>query len=362
MVSAGSRLEHWVDTLKHRLRERLMPNRPLHIVSYRGYGSVECCTFRGRVLVYKGPVEREPVTVWQSLGAAYRRFETDEVPGVKVQADTPAGPIYTTSDQEGYFHFQFRAGSASAGGILTVPLSLPERPSQHSTNRAEVFVPSPSASFGVISDIDDTVLVTQATSLLRMIRLTLLESSRDRLAFPGAAAFYRALHQGVNPFFYVSSSPWNLYQFLQEFMRHNGFVDGPMLLREFGLERGRLVAGSHVEHKEAEIRGVMDRFPALPFLLIGDSGQEDPEIYTRVVEAYPGRILAIYIRDVSGDGRDRRVETLRQRVANRGVDMVLASNSYTTAQHAAGHGYIAPDALPTIAAAVGSGKQDDVAE
>ena len=218
---------------------------------------------------------------------------------------------------------------------------------------AEVILPGADARFGVISDIDDTLLVTQATSLLKMMRLTLLESSESRVAFPGVAAFYEALHDGTNPFFYVSSSPWNLHEFLQDFMRLKGIVSGPLLLRDFGLDENKLVAGPHLEHKLAQIRRVMDRFPTLPFVLVGDSGQRDPEVYDRIVEAYPGRVLAVYIRDVSDGVRDRAVQDIAARLAGQDVDMLLVPDTLAAARHAASRGWLDEAALARVAEDVG---------
>ena len=97
-----------------------------------------------------------------------------------------------------------------------------------------MLVPAPQAQFGVISDIDDTVVHSNVTSKLRMILTVALSNARTRKPFKGVAAFYRALHAGVNPVFYVSKSPWNLYAPLVEYLEVQGLPLGPLLLRDFG--------------------------------------------------------------------------------------------------------------------------------
>ena len=155
----------------------------------------------------------------------------------------------------------------------------------------------------MISDIDDTVVLTGATSPLRMARTVFLGNARTRAPFPGVAAFYAALQHGVgradfNPLFYVSSSPWNLYGLLTEFLTLRKIPLGPLMLRDWGINEREVLPTGHAGHKLEAIRKIMELYPDLPFILLGDSGQEDPEIYHRVVHDHPSRILAVYIRNV----------------------------------------------------------------
>ncbi len=91
----------------------------------------------------------------------------------------------------------------------------------------------------MISDLDDTVIQTDVTRVIRMVRNTLLGNARTRHPFPGVAALYRALHSSAgapaNPLFYVSSSPWNLYDMLDDFFRLRSIPEGPIFLRDWGL-------------------------------------------------------------------------------------------------------------------------------
>ncbi len=165
-------------------------------------------------------------------------------------------------------------------------------------------MPSADARFGVISDIDDTILETGVQRALRMVVQTFTGSALTRTAFPGAPELYRDLAADVNPVFYVSSSPWNLHAFLLAFLRHRGFPLGPVLLRDLlGNRAGR-------EQKHARIREILELHPDLSFVLLGDSGEKDPEIYADIVRDHPDRILAVYIREVRLDPGDGRVETV----------------------------------------------------
>ena len=101
-----------------------------------------------------------------------------------------------------------------------------------------------------------------------------------------------------NPIFYVSSSPWNLYEHLDEFLALHRIPAGPLLLRDWGLSRHGFAPGGGHSHKLDKIRGVLETFERLPFILIGDSGQEDAEHYRTIVREFPGRIRCVYIRNV----------------------------------------------------------------
>jgi phosphatidate phosphatase APP1 len=214
-----------------------------------------------------------------------------------------------------------------------------------------VLLPPATAAFGVISDMDDTVLQSRVTNFLRAARLLLLENARTRLPFPGVAAFYRALVAGTgggagNPIFYVSSSPWNIYDVIADFLEAQEIPAGPLLLRDWDL---RGMGGRHHRHKSQHIAEILETYPGLPFVLVGDSGQEDPEIYSAIVREHPGRILAIYIRDVSKDPvRIAAIGALADQVREGGTPLVLADDTLAAARHAAEHGWIREDALGEV--------------
>ncbi|HEX6916377.1 MAG TPA: phosphatase domain-containing protein, partial [Chitinophagaceae bacterium] len=202
-------------------------------------------------------------------------------------------------------------------------------------------------------DIDDTIVRTSATDLLAMGRTTFLNNARTRLPFAGVSEFYRSLQLGRNgkrnnPFFYVSSSPWNLYDLLKDFLDLNRIPEGPLLLRDFGINSPDSQGGGHLGHKLKEIRQIMDSYPQLPFVLVGDSGQDDPVIYQEVVKQYPDRILAIYIRDVQLPDREKIALDVSRSLSESKVEMVVVDNTLEAAEHAATLGLIYREALPVI--------------
>jgi phosphatidate phosphatase APP1 len=205
-------------------------------------------------------------------------------------------------------------------------------------------VPPPDAQFGVVSDIDDTIVYSQVIRKLRMIVSLAFSNARTRKPFKGVAAFYRALHRGRNPIFYVSKSPWNLYLPLLEFLELQGLPLGPLLLRDFGLRMNK-------RHKSEAIEAILQTYPQLQFILIGDSGEQDPEIYADIVRRFPERIRVIYIRSV--DPRPTRLDAIQkliEEVAPTGCQLVLAPDSEFAAAHAAAEGLIPASALAEVRA------------
>src|SRR5690606_6523602 len=131
-----------------------------------------------------------------------------------------------------------------------------------------------------------------ASNLLQMLKLTLFNNAHTRLPFEGVAALYQAFHAGAggsekNPLFYVSSSPWNLYDLLDEFFYLQDIPKGPFFLRDFGIDKDKFIVSGHEEHKIVQIEKILSTYPDMKFILIGDSGEKDPEIFTNVVQAFP---------------------------------------------------------------------------
>ena len=304
-------------------------SRKVVIAPYRGFGRQNELLVRGRVLVDKRitrATAAEPL--WRNILNTYRRFQSDELADVRIVASYRDAVVESVTDHEGYFQIRLQT-SLVAPGWPEVTLTLPDH---NATALAHVMVPSPDALFGVISDIDDTIVQTNATSLLGMAR-SITRNAAARLPFEGVKDLYRALHVERNPIFYVSSSPWNLYELLHDYMDINGIPHGPMLLQDWGIEESVLILASHTEHKLAQIQTILDYYPELKFVLIGDSGQHDPEIYLRVIQSHPNRVLAAFIRDVTPDLRDRGVAAILEESNTQGVEMLYVRDSSEAVAH-----------------------------
>jgi phosphatidate phosphatase APP1 len=294
------------------------------ISPYRGFGRGNELLVRGRVIAEKRITRAtEAESLWRNLVNSYRRFQSDEVAGARVRATYRDAVVESVTDDEGHFQIRLEPRELAEHALWhEVDLTLPD---SDVVAKAHIVLPA-SADFGVISDIDDTIVRTGATSVLTMVR-SVMQNAAARLPFEGVAELYRALHRERNPIFYVSSSPWNLYELLDDFMRINGIPHGPMLLQDWGIDESTLLLASHETHKLEQIQTLVDYYPSMNFVLIGDSGQHDPEIYLRVIQAHPKRILAAVIRDVTDEVRDRGVARILEEARTAGVEMVFVKES-----------------------------------
>ncbi|MGE5221641.1 MAG: App1 family protein [Omnitrophica WOR_2 bacterium] len=361
MTHNANDVEEYFDSLKFRLRERLGGRDPIMILPYNGYGSPDLLYLKGRVLEDKGiQSARDNDTIWDNLVNMYKRFESDEIPYAQVQATFQTFQEKYTCDEEGFFEVHIEPEEPlnrdqpwhEIGLELLKPLRKGYAPV---SAQGKVLVPPQTARFGVISDMDDTFVRTDATHMIHMARIVFLGNARTRLPFKGVASFYKALNEGgqgneQNPLFFVSSSPWNLYDLFSDFLKLQGIPQDPVLfLNDWGFSEQGFAANKHRQHKEAVCRRLLNLYKDLPFILIGDSGQQDPEIYNEIVRLNPERILAVYIRNVSrGLKRPEAVRELAKKVIEAGSTLILADNTLPMAQHAIEQGWISPAAFPEI--------------
>ena len=344
----------WLDRA-HRLFDR----DPWMVAGYRSYGSAQRVLVRGRAMENEGiTAATDTDSLWRNLVNSYRRIEADPLPNAVVRATVGGAVAEITADDEGFFSqwIDLPAPVESPDGWVPVTLELvaPSMPGVKVVSDAQLLLAPPTARFITISDMDDTVLQSHVTSLVQAFRTVLLGNARTRLPFPGVAAFYRALHAGSggaeqNPIFYVSSSPWNLYDLLVDFLEHQGIPAGPLTLRDWDIDRSALGRGRLHRFKDAAIREIMGAYPELPVILGGDSSQQDPEIYRDVVREFPDRVLAIYIRDVKRtEERRAAIASLVAEVEAQKSVLVLADDTLAAARHAAEKGFISASALPEI--------------
>jgi phosphatidate phosphatase APP1 len=349
-------VEERFDTLRFRLKRRFGLLDPFEILPYRGYGTPREVLLKGRVLEEAGITRAgQNDTLWNNLRNMARRFASDEVAGARVRASIRGFEAETLADKEGFFEVRLQLPEVLEGPSnwhsVELDLLSPASPGGGAVrSTGQVLVPR-GERFGVISDIDDTVVYSSATNVLKMAWIVLRNNAHTRLPFEGVAAFYRALQAGpdgesFNPIYYVSSSPWNIYDVLEDFLDVHGVPAGPLFLKDWSLS----VLNEHRAHKLEVIRALLGTYQELPFVLIGDSGEEDPEIYLQTVREHPGRVRAIYIRDVTSADRDAEVRTIADEARGLGTQMIPVPDTATAAEHAASIGLIAPTAVAGIRA------------
>jgi len=280
------------------------------IVPHVGYGSPVSVRVMGRVVMSRAavapgggdgaiddtvgsppPLHRDPATEarW------WRDFIGAPAMHAPVRITLPDRVVDTTTDGSGLIDVTIR-GHGFSVGRRQVLLSSPGAEDAH----AEVLIIGTTQRFGVISDIDDTVISTMLPRPMIAAWNTFVREEGTRQAVPGMATLYRRIadrHPGI-PFVYLSTGSWNIAPNLQRFLTRHGFPTGPMLLTDWGpTNTGWFRSGQ--QHKRSSLRRLSRDFPHIQWLLIGDDGQHDPKVYAEFASTRPEAVRAIAIRQLS---------------------------------------------------------------
>jgi phosphatidate phosphatase APP1 len=331
------------------------------ILPYRGFGNKSEVYINGMVIEDKGLTKpQDKQKVWKNILAAVKRFASDEIAGVKVKASFLGITQITETDEQGYFSFHFKvddkATELQSKEWHQVHFELKEdivknQPHVYATGDVRIIRQGQQRIF--VSDIDDTVLISHSTQTFKKLRLMLFKNALTRHPFPGVPAFYRALsigkNSGRNPFFYVSSSEWNLYDLLEDFFHFNRIPKGVFMLRKLNhsiYEFWKSGKGSH-EHKYEKISFLINFYKNQKFVLIGDSGQKDPLIYRRLALNFPGRIETIYIRQIGKKSFFRNVREIQSELKKVNTDYLEVKDTAQASKHALSRGYIIEKSMQT---------------
>ena len=334
---------------KLRLEARLGLLDAIQLLPFRSYGTPNVLHVRGRVTERKAiSGTTEKTSVIRNVIDTIHRLDSDEIPGARVRARHRGRSGEATTDQEGYFAIDLEYEQALEPAWHEVELELVEsigKPMRR-IEREPVLVPPVNAEFGVVSDIDDTIIASHSTDFIQQVAALFGEGARERIVIPGMPALYRAFVRGgrggSNPIFYVSRSSWNLHDLFEEFLEVNELPPGPLFLTDQRVIEApsRVMGGDRETHKFDTVHMLLRTYPTMRFILVGDSGMRDPELYASIVENHPGRILAVYIRDVSKEKRDREVQAIAGSLEREGVPLVRMTDARAAAEHAAAQGWI----------------------
>ena len=339
---------------------------PVALRTFPTLCSPDTWVVRGRVVAHR-PLAPPEVDApwWRNLRDVVRRYTALDVAGARVAVSLPGegGSHEVVADREGYLRLEVPAppgvrpdplGWVSAGLELVSPTArnAPVRATAH------LQVASPRAGFLVVSDLDDTVLQTGLTQGLTALRTTMLTNARTRSPYDGVAGFYRALQRGStgrggrggpHPLAYVSGSPWTIVDLLLATLTWNGVPAGAMELEDWGLEADSWFTPGTQAHKLDRVEELLAAVPHLPVVLVGDSGQRDPETYAEVVARHGDRVLAIYLRDIGTGDREREVRRLcRGITACSGVPVVLSEATGPAVAHALELGLVERSAVAAL--------------
>lgn len=274
-------------TLDRGLRARGWTPR---VVPYVGYGADDWVRIMARVLLSPSSASRDD----DRDGRGWRRFLTASAADVPVTIEVGGRVHVVTSARDGYL--DLRLESDLEPGWNTVRLSTEDA----DPVEAPVRIVAPGPGLGLVSDIDDTVMVTMLPRPLIALRNALLVKESARRPVPGMAALYADIVDTHPDVFvvYLSTGAWNAAEALAEFLARHGYPAGPLLLTDWGpTQTGWFRSGQ--EHKREQLRRLFEELPQLRWLLVGDDGQHDPSLYAEAAAREPDRVLGVLIRQLS---------------------------------------------------------------
>lgn len=329
----------------------------LLIKVYHGYGHAEELAIYGHVF-RQSPLPRTHYgkSVLNNTWALLRLFMVKPYANATLQM-TWKGTRYTSqSDADGFFKFEWKDQPPLEQGWHEVLVEMVNDQGKVLTqSKGSIYIPYPT-QYGFISDVDDTFLISHSANLRKRLFVLFTQNARSRKPFEGVVKHYQLLRDGnttpeaPNPFFYVSSSEWNLYDYLLEFTRVQELPRGIFLLNVLKRINQIFKTGQNNHAtKFTRIVRIIEGFPKQKFVLLGDSSQHDPYIYQSLVEHFPSQIQAVYIRDVYDKSRQKVSDVLHS-IEAAGVPCCFFSHSSQAIEHSQKLGLITQaDAVQTPA-------------
>lgn len=347
--SFRSRILHWLGITDE-----------LVVKVYHGYGHADSLVLYGHVLRQSPlPRRRYRKSILNNAFALLRLFMVRPFPHAKLATEWQGKKLVTEADEHGFFKFEWkdeppleqgwhtmvvRVMGMGKLGIRKLGIGNSGNGNSESadtviaTGEGSLYIPY-ATQYGFISDVDDTFLVSHSSNMRKRLFVLFTQNARSRQPFEGVVKHYQLLatshtnQEAPNPFFYVSSSEWNLYDYLLEFTRVNELPKGIFLLNVLKLFKQLLKTGqNNHQTKFTRIARILEAFPKQRFVLLGDSSQHDPYIYEAVVKHFPKQIHAVYIRDVYRKNKEKASDVLGN-IESAGVPCCFFSHSSDAIMH-----------------------------
>ena len=324
-----------------------LTNDPV-IKVYNGYGSSEKMIIFGHALRLSPlPRKKYRKNVFTNSYGLFRMFMTRPLTGSRIRIVWGSEIYETHTEQDGFFRFEWSPGRDLVPGWYSVTVSIiqPSRKTKFAEARGDILVPYAYKNI-FISDIDDTFLISHSHNLRKRLYILLTKNARSRKPFESVVNYYQLLSKTgtgegtLNSFFYVSSSEWNLYDYIAEFTNEQRLPKGVFLLGQMK-KISQLWNTGHNNHwsKFTRIVRIMEAYPDQHVVLFGDDSQEDPSIYLSLSEHFPGRITAVYIRRVR-KSRNEEVNGIMRKFENTKVPFCYFSHSEEAIEHSQKMGII----------------------
>ena len=307
---------------------------------YRGYANDEELIVMGHVFK---PTKTKDYAFekkkFEHASSIIRLFRLKTHANADVYLEHNNTTIHTKTLIDGYFKFCIPVDQNVGHGWIDYEVSI-----LHGNTKIvakESFIRPKKENLGIISDIDDTFLVSYTENPLKKLYHLLFRNVNSRKVFEDVVPHYKALSNSgrtnseeQNAFFYVSSSEWNLYRFIVKFTEIHKLPKAVLLLKDITpsltdfLGTGR---GSH-NHKFEKIKHILEFYPNLKYVLLGDDSQHDPFLYEAICKIFPVTVKAVYIRK-TGTQEKEKVSIALKNLESLGVSTCYFTHSSEAITH-----------------------------
>lgn len=307
---------------------------------YHGYGHTHNLVVYGHV--FKSKAKTTQIfsrNLIVNIFHLFKLFVVKPYPFANVRLHFYTQTIEQKAEYDGFFKFEWKALYEVNAGWHDVKVeALGEDNEVMATGEGKIYVPH-ITQYAFISDIDDTVMISYSAKLTKRLRELFIKNPRTRKTFGSLKNHYQLLanaHTQINqpnPFFYVSSSEWNLYDYLVETFRYNELPEGTFLLNQLKRWKSLFKTGKNGhEGKLLRVMRIIDAFPNQKFVFFGDNSQQDPAIYQAIAEKYSQNIKAVYIRNVRRS-REEVTKQLLAKIEQKGIETCLFIHSDEAIAH-----------------------------
>ncbi|NDA63375.1 MAG: DUF2183 domain-containing protein [Chitinophagia bacterium] len=332
-----------------------MNSKSVTLKIYQGYGHTHHLVIYGHLLKGKQAVrERFTHNIVYNIKHLFHLFRIHPIPKATIRLQHADQVMETQTQSDGFFEFHWQSIQELTAGYHSITLSyLDENNKIIQQVCGKLYIPH-SVQIGIISDIDDTILISYSSRMLKRLRVLFTRQPRSRKTFSDIVHYFNLLSlshtnsQQPNPFFYVSSSEWNLYDDLTEFFAHNRLPSGVLLLNKIKQWHQLGATGLTQHHnKQVRIERIMRMFPKQRFILYGDNSQHDPDIYVSIAQAFPQNVIALYIRCVNPHKKSATMHTLSQ-LNDTTIHTLVFNHTREAMLHSVAIGLLSEDEISAI--------------
>lgn len=307
---------------------------------YRGYANDEELIVMGHVFkpTKKGDYDFQKKK-FKHASSIVSLFRTKTYANADVYLNHNNTTIHTKTLIDGYFKFCIPVDKNAGHGWIDYEVSINH--GNQSIVAKESFIRPKKENLGIISDIDDTFLVSYTKNPLKKLYHLLFRNVNSRKVFEDVVPHYQALSNAgrtkngeQNAFFFVSSSEWNLYRFLVKFTEIHHLPKAVLLLKDIKSSLAdffRTGRGGH-NHKFEKTKHILEFYPNLKYVLMGDDSQQDPFLYEAICKIFPITVKAVYIRK-SGAKEKEKVSIALKNMESLGISVCYFSHSSEAISH-----------------------------